>query len=392
MVSINDVLKASKGLPVDDIFAELWGRKLSSDYTIATYTGTLPATLTGTKAGYLHRYKIFGNLTQNGTPTPENPIVPSECGERTENLFDYIYYFNHTGAGVNVYFNLKGVIALEANTTYTFSTNFMSKTSGVRETPFIACKHGGTPTTANGGFGNDISVTITTDATGMIDLYTRTSKGGAQSDVDIPTLSDFQNGKWVMLNEGSTAFQYEPYGYKLPLLSGSTPVDIYLGNEPIATYDYVDYLTQTTHRKWGKKVCDGTENWSLYTASRGRGASFSPPGMRGGYYQTGYCTHAVIATNTTVAVGRMALGVSTAILYWFGILDVLDLSTIEEFKSWLADQYNAGTPVTIYYPLNRPTTTPIEVPAISTTANSTTISWAGNGLAPSEVEFEYERK
>ena len=34
MVSINDVLKASKGLPVDDIFAQLWGRKLSSDYTI----------------------------------------------------------------------------------------------------------------------------------------------------------------------------------------------------------------------------------------------------------------------------------------------------------------------------------------------------------------------
>ena len=53
------------------------------------YTGTLPATLTGTKAGYLQRYKIYGNTEQTGTPTPENPIVPSECGERTDNLFDY---------------------------------------------------------------------------------------------------------------------------------------------------------------------------------------------------------------------------------------------------------------------------------------------------------------
>lgn len=28
------------------------------------YTGTLPAVLTGTKAGYLHRYKIYGNTEQ----------------------------------------------------------------------------------------------------------------------------------------------------------------------------------------------------------------------------------------------------------------------------------------------------------------------------------------
>lgn len=53
MVAIYDVLKASKGIHVDDTFAELWGRKLSNAYTVATYTGTLPATLTGTKAGYL---------------------------------------------------------------------------------------------------------------------------------------------------------------------------------------------------------------------------------------------------------------------------------------------------------------------------------------------------
>lgn len=55
------------------------------------YTGTLPATLTGTKAGYLQRYKVYGNTEQIGTPTPENPIVPQECGEKTENLFEVKY-------------------------------------------------------------------------------------------------------------------------------------------------------------------------------------------------------------------------------------------------------------------------------------------------------------
>ena len=39
-----------------------------------------------------------------------------------------------------------------------------------------------------------------------------------------------------------------------------------------------------------------------------------------------------------------------------------------------------------------PVDPPVPFPQIPTTAGSTTISWAGEGLAPSEVEFEYERK
>lgn len=81
MILMNDVLKASKGIHVDDTFAELWGRKLSNAYTVDTYSGTLPATLTGTKVGYLKSYKIYGDSVQDGTPTPENPIMPSGCGE-----------------------------------------------------------------------------------------------------------------------------------------------------------------------------------------------------------------------------------------------------------------------------------------------------------------------
>lgn len=80
MISIYDVLEASKGIHVDDTFAYLWGKKLSNAYTVATYSGTLPATLQ-TVAGYLESYKIYGNTAQSGTPTPENPIVPSGCGE-----------------------------------------------------------------------------------------------------------------------------------------------------------------------------------------------------------------------------------------------------------------------------------------------------------------------
>lgn len=82
MISLNDVLLAMSNIPVDDPIAEIWGRGLQGGgYTVIEYTGTLPAVLTGTKAGYLESYKIYGNTEQTGTPTPENPIMPSGCGE-----------------------------------------------------------------------------------------------------------------------------------------------------------------------------------------------------------------------------------------------------------------------------------------------------------------------
>jgi hypothetical protein len=98
----------------------------------------------------------------------------------------------------------------------------------------------------------------------------------------------------TMLTSGSTApTSYTPYGYKLPLTSGDTPVDIYIGDDTLSTEEYVDSGT-------GK-------------------------------------------------IYRMVDGVLT------------------------------------------PTDPPMPFPALPTTAGSTIISWAGSGLAPSQVEFEYER-
>ena len=94
----------------------------------------------------------------------------------------------------------------------------------------------------------------------------------------------------AMIVEGSTVPDHYiiPYGYKLPLLSGSTPVDIYLGDDTLSTEEYVD--------------------------------------------------------SSTGKIYRMVSGVLT------------------------------------------PIDPPVPFPQIPTTANSTTISWAGEGLAPSEFD------
>ena len=317
MTSMCDVLKASKGLPVDDIFAELWGRKLSGDYTIVTYTGTLPATLTNTKAGYLHRYKIYGNTEQTGTPTPENPIVPSECGERTENLFDLNRLPSDTWTTDTRYYMNGGIVTSKIvnpaivtisvnNDTLSVTTNggngagFLVEVKPSTEYRLVftkseslasdktSCTYALVDTSETIGYlraiyGDDDGANFTTDSnTKYVYFVFRKASG---------TIS-YSN---IMLTEGSTPpTSYIPYGYKLPLSSAGQSVDIYIGDDTISTEEYVD--------------------------------------------------------SDTGKIYRMIDGVLT------------------------------------------PVDPPVSFPQIPTAAGSTTISWAGSGLAPSQVEFEYERR
>lgn len=274
MISIYDVLKASKGIHVDDTFAELWGRKLSNAYTVDTYSGTLPATLQ-TVEGYLKGYKIYGNTEQNGTPTPENPIIPSRCGE--------------------------------------------IETTGI---------HAGQ--------------------------------------------------------------------YKLPILSNSTVTNIYLGE------------VETT-RRIKKLVLTGDETVAGSTLDGGWIVTNLPTNMVNTTdVITASCSHYKAVNNasmTALTTGDMCISTNIPNRINFAT----DISTAADFKSYLAAQYANGTPVTVWYVLAKLETGIVNEPLmkigdyadtidstqamvqIPTAAGETTVSWAGEGLAPSEVELTYRK-
>lgn len=44
MISWWEVLKASKGLPVSDFYAAMWGKQIAGKYTITELEGPLPLT------------------------------------------------------------------------------------------------------------------------------------------------------------------------------------------------------------------------------------------------------------------------------------------------------------------------------------------------------------
>lgn len=269
MLTYWETLIARKSnITVSDSYAKLWEKKSQSGYTVETYTGTLPATLQ-TVEGYLEQYKIYGNTVQDGTPTPENPIVPSGCGE-----------LETTGA------------------------------------------HAGQ--------------------------------------------------------------------YKLPLTVNGVEYPIYLGEVPTARK--IKKLVLTGEENWNKRSYGNTKHTFEYTF--------------GSRIIRGLCSHYAGYLSANIdKVDGIYLSNTTTI-----IITDLRFTTSADFKAYLATQYAAGTPVTVWYVLAKPETGIVNEPLmkigdyadtidstqstvqIPTAAGSTTISWAGEGLAPSEVELVYKVK
>jgi hypothetical protein len=117
--------------------------------------------------------------------------------------------------------------------------------------------------------------------------------------------------------------------------------------------DSYDPETRTITRRIGVKVLDGTENITIYS-----GNVMNVP-LTGYWHDNsayGYCTHyegvvsRVTAANMSVGQFKMAATSTVNALYL-----KTPYTSANDFKSWLADQYNAGTPVTVYYPLATPT-------------------------------------
>lgn len=316
---------------------------------------------------------LKGNTVQNGTPTPENPVMPQGTGERTGNLFDksvaIVTKFYATSQ--NVVAQSDGVhsfvINCAPNTTYTI-TKIASNRLFVYQTVSF-------PTNGIGILQKDSSDTTTqltfsttanTNYIIILFAYEPTSSD--------PTDAEIANS--IMLNYGPTAKPYEPHGYKIPISSADTTTNIYIGKV-------------VTTRKIKKLVFNGTENWQkttnfLYLS--GLNQSSSPDC---------FCTHykgtASSANYTCTMVGNL--------------LRVYDstFSTVEEFKTYLATQYAAGTPVTVWYVLAIPTTGIVNEPlmkignyadgvanvAIPVTAGGDTLS-VGTTVQPSEVTVNYK--
>lgn len=357
-----------------------WEHSLRKLTTATDTITTLPADIYAD--GNNATIGISGNTVQSGTPTPQNPIQPQGTGDKTENLLPDIRSVNGwvvgyiEGDGTYTPVNANGEwlspkIAMTSGETITISAMPILGSSmsfySWNGTTFL----GGVTSTKYSG-----SMFTTPANTTHIQLALRAG-GDKKTEADI-----ISSGFWVMMNSGSTAKPYEPYGYKIPLSSASTTTNVYLGE------------VETT-RRIKKLVLTGEEEWVRY-ASIADCYRLSIANAQGVTRQ-GICSHYAIVDITSQLVdGTFVSGQN------YSYFKDVTAQNLDGWKSYLAAQYAAGTPVTVWYVLATETTGIVNEPLMkigdyADEVSGITIPVTAGGdsfdvlttLKPSEVSLSY---
>jgi hypothetical protein len=355
----------SSPLPYEPYSLEVWHDIPHYIYKTATDTLTLPAVIypndTSITVG------IKGNTTQNGTPTPDNPIMPQGTGERTGNLFDKTnilsgYEIVNNQIVPNSAWGVSDYILVEQGKYY-IATNIGAAVLEYETIGGTAVRSGKTIISGN----------YTPSAT------TRFIRINFK-------LVNLDN---IMLNTGSTALPYEPFGVKIPILSGGT-TPVYLGE------------VQTT-RQIKKLVLDGTENWLMNADGWFYLTSVSDDYLRSEGNITSMCSHYPTYKQAS-AIAQLPegyTGFSWGSVQRLYLKDTSHRNDLSSFKQWVAAQYAAGTPVTIWYVLATEETAVVNEPlmkigsysdslttSIPCTAGENTLD-VQTTVAPSEVTANY---
>lgn len=252
MLKLNEVLKASKGLYVDDSFAMLWGKQLGG-WNVTELTGTLPMTFRSNGTALIN-YRIYGTADGAGVQT-EN-LLPNVFRQGATNNFisnNRITAVTPILCSVGDTFSVKA----EAGFKCTFYlTNEAGYQQFVTDTSF---------TTENrvydSGWKTTFTKTVTETQAKCIVIMV------AYSDDSNLTPSDATQS--ITLVEGSTTLPYEPYGYKLPLTvtsgADSKDTDIFIGDSKLGADDFLDFEMQKIITNIETIVFTGTESsWRYY--------------------------------------------------------------------------------------------------------------------------------
>lgn len=330
-------------------FERLFSQRFGGGEKVHTLTGVPPLSFKG-NGKPLISWSMLGNGQQTGTPTPDAPIMPEFVGVRTAQLFD------DNNAGYWKWVNSNGSIA--ENAAYAAfqdydvgnAAAFVAKYNGVK--PY---SHSIAFYDSNGDFISRVhrsNPSVSGDAFDVPAGSTKARYQVATNTSETMTSAILQSMK-IMLNSGSTALPYEPYGYKIPITCAGQTVPVYLGQ------------VQTV-RRVRKLVLTGESNINKNTPSNPNDYLYYLGGVP--HEKTDcICSHLRSTDSFPLAsVGGVYSKYSAGILYINLSRDVMEAqlsgNTVAGFKEYLAAQYAAGTPVTIWYALETPETGIINEP------------------------------
>ena len=378
-----EILKANKTGIAPDMFTMLAARKMNGGRDrLHELSGTPPLSFTA-KGKPLTAWSITGNTVQNGTPTPENPVEVKAVGDRTANLLNFEDLIAApSGLMPDGRFTFPHLLALylKPNTTYTCAssgTGSITSTQADLSRSIYFCR-----TDEQSSVNMSNPVTYTTDSTGRVFIGFIDSRTNAQQYLN--------KTAYVWLNEGSTALPYEPYGYKIPVVTSAD------GTEPITTPIYLptplysgEVLRSEGSRdvKWG--VVDlGSLTWvNEFDLSQGqiRADNLSNPIISTMVYGGNcYCQSYMydgIKKYTEIKNNSIAFSNSKQIPF----LRIKNTSYDN-----VQDLINSMSGVKLYYELAKPKTETITAPQIPT-LNGTTVIDVDTAVKPESMTIKYRR-
>lgn len=231
-------------------------------------------------------------------------------------------------------------------------------------------------------------LTNTTNASAIIGsptggIFTLTEDTMVAFGVNVTQDTAYDTTVNVMLELGTEATEYEPY-------VEPTTYNIY-HNKPIYSIgDYADYINNSTQKTEGKLVKEliltGEEEWRLQSINSNGIANFFITSTKTHTIATNLiCTHFVSQKTTIANTTTEGIYNSVGNAIYIRIKQER-ASTVTDFKSYLAAQYEAGTPVKVYYVLAEPEVTEIteELPSITPIIGTNVIS-VDTTVSPSKL-------
>jgi hypothetical protein len=364
---------------IEELFIE-W---LNQRSKVKVLEGIPPLTFIA-KGEPLINYEISGNTMQNGTPTPDNPIMPQGTGDMVENLFDKTS--THTTSANTELYTITG---LTPNQSYTCSTSFVAD-----PTKSEASIYFGGGNSATNGVSSNSPKTMTANSNGEISLYIRSVQ---TSNSNVAIFNDVIAGTiWVMVNAGTTPI---PYGYKIPILSASTTTPVYLGE--VESTRRIKKLVLTGQESIDTVEVNGVNLFRVptdYTIDKIQAAANLS--MKCNAYPIATDRGTCAGTNNTMSTFNQTRDLRI-------VIHNNTYTTADDFKTYLQQQYAAGTPVTVWYVLANETTGIVNEPIRKIgdyadtlsmeqagvqipTNNGTTVIDVDTTVKPSNIYIEYK--
>lgn len=325
--------QATSGLEVDTMAD-------SKKYDGSTWVHSLRKLTTATEAvenplysdgTAITAYTIKGNTVQTSIPTPSNPIMPQGCGEKTAQLYnsaDTIWILGilddngqNTGATTSHYTG--NFTEVNANKSYAIGGTLGVGSNQYRIYFYDTEKRWISRTPPK-------EITKNSFTTPVNCKYIQ-----IQVVVAVESTTDW------MLNEGSTAKPFEPWGYKIPISNGQQTTNIYLGSIQ-------------TRRQIKKLVLTGDENLFVYQGlgyirlSDGLGARIAP------YSDKLLGTDVATANMPVFSIAQAPSDITPAIL---AIKADSNFQSSNAFKTWLAENQ-----ITVWYVLAAAETATVNEP------------------------------